>query len=343
LGPCISLAERDGHRLHLGFLLKIHAENLMAADALPETDAVLLRAEAIAREMKDRDLVCDVLLRRAELALHQKDLSQAELLLKEIAPLASEIGIPVYERRAFSLEAAVAASQGRFDQAYWALCGELQLERSLAADASSRKTQMLQVEFQVEQHRIAAEAERDRSAQLDLANQKLHQALEQLEHTASHDPLTGLLNRGKFKELADESLRQAAIVGECCALCFIDLDEFKQVNDELGHDAGDTLLIEFAKRLKRVVRGCDLVARLGGDEFVVLVRELGSPADVQENVDKIRASLDEPFWLGRMWQAKASVGVATCPLDGNSVEDLQRCADRLMYQEKRANLRRGDR
>jgi diguanylate cyclase (GGDEF)-like protein len=341
--PCIELAERDGHTLHLGFLLKIHAENLMASDALVETGEALSRAEAIARQMKERDLVCDVLLRRAELALHQKDLAEAEEILKEIAPLASQIGIPVYEMRAFSLEAEVAASQGRFDQAYWALSGELQLERSLAADSSSRKTQMLQVEFQVEQHRIAAAAERDRSAQLDLANQKLQQALEQLEHTASHDPLTELLNRGKFKALAEASLRLAPERGECCALCFIDLDEFKLVNDELGHDAGDTLLVEFSRRLKRTVRGCDLVARLGGDEFVVLIRELASPADVAPIVAKIRTALDEPVWLGRMWQAKASLGVAVCPQDGASLEDLQRHADRLMYQEKRANLRRAER
>jgi diguanylate cyclase (GGDEF)-like protein len=341
--PCIELAERDGHTLHLGFLLKIHAENLMANDQLAETGLALARAEEIARAMKERDLVCDVLLRRAELALHQKDLAQAESILKEIAPLASEIGIPVYEMRAFGLEAQVAASQGRFDQAYWALSGELQLERALDADTSSRKTQMLKVEFEVEQHRIAAAAERDRNIQLDLANQKLKQALEQLEHTASHDPLTELLNRGKFKELAEASLRAAPERSEYCALCFIDLDEFKMVNDELGHDAGDTLLVEFSRRLKRTVRGCDLVARLGGDEFVVLIRELSDPSFVAEIVAKIRTALDEPVWLGRSWQAKASLGVAICPQDGVTLEDLQRHADRLMYQEKRANLHRSER
>lgn len=340
LAPCLVLARRDQHVLHLGFLLKIHAENLMAADEHAQAFDALSEAEAIARECKERDLVCDVLLRQAELAMQQKDLARTEGLLKEATPLAIEIGIPVYELRAFSLAASVAASQGRFDQAYWALVGELQLERTLAADATSRKTQLLQVEFEVEQHRIAATLERDRSEQLDRANQQLQQALEQLEHTASHDTLTGLLNRWKFKELAELSLQHAPDHGECCALCFIDLDEFKAVNDELGHAAGDTLLTEFAKRLKRAVRGCDLVARLGGDEFVVLIRELTSPADVGEIITKVRAALDEPFWLGREWQARASIGVAVCPLDGTTLEELQRCADRLMYQEKRGTAGR---
>ncbi len=156
---------------------------------------------------------------------------------------------------------------------------------------------------------------------------------EQLQARVLTDPLTGLPNRAQFLEAVERACRRAA-APDRAAVLYVDLDDFKVVNDALGHAAGDALLTEVAMRLRRATRGCDVVARLGGDEFAVVVDALASPDDVQHVVGRVAAALGEPVEvLGRRVQTAASVGVAHWDGAATAAE-LVRNADLAMYRAK---------
>ncbi|AOI75973.1 GGDEF domain-containing protein [Burkholderia sp. NRF60-BP8] len=157
----------------------------------------------------------------------------------------------------------------------------------------------------------------------------------ELTHLAGHDPLTGLPNRLLFMEHLDAAIRHAAAVGEGLAVMFVDLDRFKQINDQHGHSAGDRTLVTVAKRLSQVLRGGDMVARLGGDEFIVLISDVRSPAVIGDVATRIQIVMAEEleFDEGRM-AVGASIGVSEFPADGASAEELLVKADAAMYAAK---------
>ncbi len=167
----------------------------------------------------------------------------------------------------------------------------------------------------------------------------------QLAHQAFHDPLTGLANRALFLDRLGHALgrRAAAREGdaaEAVAVVYVDLDDFKTVNDSLGHAHGDALLREVAERLRRATRGCDTVARLGGDEFAVLLEGMAGARDAAVVVERVLATLAHPVALGegaaaRVVRAGASVGVAYAR-GGETAEGLLRDADVAMYRAKGA-------
>jgi diguanylate cyclase (GGDEF)-like protein/PAS domain S-box-containing protein len=166
---------------------------------------------------------------------------------------------------------------------------------------------------------------------------------EQLTYMAYHDPLTELPNRILAEEQVELALARARRSDGAVALMFVDLDGFKEVNDRLGHAAGDQLLAGVAARLNSVLRGSDLLARLGGDEFLVLLADLPADAAVRvENVGgKLLDALREPFDLvGRKLRTGASIGVSLYPADADDTETLLRHADAAMYQAKAAGGRR---
>jgi diguanylate cyclase (GGDEF)-like protein len=157
----------------------------------------------------------------------------------------------------------------------------------------------------------------------------------QREHDAMHDPLTGLANRRCFIERLDESLRENGRTGERLAVLFIDLDQFKQVNDSLGHGVGDELLVSVAARLSEHVRLIDMLARLGGDEFICLMEAVRSEAEVEMLAREILGAFELPFKLGdHELFLTAAVGISLFPGDGDSVLDLMRNADSAMYRAK---------
>ncbi|SCG60266.1 putative bifunctional diguanylate cyclase/phosphodiesterase [Micromonospora coxensis] len=158
------------------------------------------------------------------------------------------------------------------------------------------------------------------------------------EHAATHDALTGLANRRHLLESGTEQLATRHAEG-VTALVLIDLNHFKEVNDTLGHAAGDQVLTQVADRLRRAARDEDLVARLGGDEFAVLLRALPAPAVAAHRAEALIGVLHEPFDVdGMRISVEASGGIAAAPASGGMPELLRR-ADVAMYQAKRAGQR----
>jgi len=161
------------------------------------------------------------------------------------------------------------------------------------------------------------------------------QAEEAVKFVATHDGLTGLPNRIMFSQRLTHALAQAERYGWRLAVFFIDLDRFKIINDTLGHESGDVLLREVAKRLADNLRSADTVARLGGDEFVVLVEQVGDLHDLAGVAQKLIAALSAGFPLsGQEYHVTASIGVATYPDDGADMQTLLKNADIAMYRAK---------
>ncbi len=167
----------------------------------------------------------------------------------------------------------------------------------------------------------------------DVTHQK--QAEQRIQYLATHDPLTGLPNRVMFSQLLSTTLASARRQGSMFSVLFIDLDRFKVINDTQGHEAGDKLLQEAAKRLNEVVRASDVVARLGGDEFVVLVQGTGSQDQIAPVARKILSALMQPVHIGdQEFRITASIGISTYPTDASDEPSLMKNADMAMYLAK---------
>ncbi|MBA2312810.1 MAG: EAL domain-containing protein [Actinobacteria bacterium] len=156
----------------------------------------------------------------------------------------------------------------------------------------------------------------------------------EMAHRALHDPLTDLPNRDLLKDRVEHALARAARTGETHAVLFLDLDNFKWVNDTLGHDVGDCVLIEVAARVGTCLRPTDTIARLGGDEFAILLEDVGGTRDASMLSERITRVLDDPLEIrGNRMTVSASVGVALCGA-GDKIEDILANADVAMYAAK---------
>jgi len=161
------------------------------------------------------------------------------------------------------------------------------------------------------------------------------QAEARLRFLALHDPLTSLPNRALFHDRFAVALRRAQRDGERLAVLYLDLDDFKRVNDGYGHEAGDRLLCEVARNLERCVRSSDTVARLGGDEFALVLVNVEPTEAEKAVVDRVRAAVARPLDVdGDRLTVSASIGVAVYPVDGEDQESLLRRADASMYAAK---------
>jgi len=166
---------------------------------------------------------------------------------------------------------------------------------------------------------------------------ELKRVWSQLEHLATHDRLTGLPNRNLFFDRLQHGLDKAARRGEHLAVLFVDLDNFKQINDSFGHQMGDLLLSQVADQLRACTRKQDTVSRLGGDEFTVIVEDIrvSSEEIVAATAERIIKAIAAPFDLGgREALLSASVGIAFYPKDGEDMATLLRSADTAMYKAK---------
>jgi diguanylate cyclase (GGDEF)-like protein/PAS domain S-box-containing protein len=167
----------------------------------------------------------------------------------------------------------------------------------------------------------------------DISERKRHQ--EELERQANHDMLTGLPNRILLGDRVEQGIARASRLGYYLTVVFIDLDNFKFINDSLGHGAGDELLKEIANRLRHCVRTSDTVARLGGDEFVLLLGDHFRASTVISQLRRVLAEIGRPVMLsGREFHVGASLGVAMYPGDGEDPASLLKHADTAMYAAK---------
>ncbi len=165
---------------------------------------------------------------------------------------------------------------------------------------------------------------------------ELRRAERELEHRASHDPLTGLPNRHRLQLELQYALAHAAQTDNGLGVLYLDLDGFKEANDRGGHDAGDRLLRDVARRLQEGLRQDDFVARIGGDEFVALLPGCRDAEDARAVIDTLRARLSLPYsLLDGEFRLDVSIGIACFPADGTTPEALLTHADRAMYVIKR--------
>ena len=171
--------------------------------------------------------------------------------------------------------------------------------------------------------------------ELTFEHQQATENHKEIQHIAHHDALTGLPNRYLAEDRFQQSLAHVSRSGEVVGLLFIDLDHFKPVNDNLGHDIGDLLLKEVANRISAVVRKRDSVCRIGGDEFVVIIEANNQQSSIGDIANKILETLKTSFFiLSHRIDISASIGVALAPNDGVDFEELSKKADLAMYKSK---------
>jgi diguanylate cyclase (GGDEF)-like protein len=165
---------------------------------------------------------------------------------------------------------------------------------------------------------------------------------EEIEQLAYRDPLTRLPNRRLLSDRIDRALTLAQRHGKLVAICYLDIDDLKPINDTHGHRIGDQVLLEVARRLERAVRSHDTVARIGGDEFALLLTELATADEAERVTASAREALSEPFLLGSQCieNVSASMGLAIFPTDATDPDTLLRRADQRMYEAKRAGKTR---
>lgn len=182
----------------------------------------------------------------------------------------------------------------------------------------------------------AGEIDRVIGVFMDVTQRKRYEG--RIEHLANFDALTDLPNRNLLRDRVEQAIAHARRSRVFVGLMFVDLDNFKFVNDSWGHAAGDALLLEVGRRLQAAVRDGDTVARLGGDEFVILLSDLARPGDTAVVAGKIAAALAAPVRLadGREVSATASIGISLFPGDGEDLDALLQCADAAMYRAKDA-------
>ncbi|MCB9654467.1 MAG: EAL domain-containing protein [Deltaproteobacteria bacterium] len=174
---------------------------------------------------------------------------------------------------------------------------------------------------------------------VDIIDRKLTEA--RIAHLAFHDPLTQLPNRALLTDRLNQALVKARRSGLRFAVCYLDLDNFKPINDAFGHAQGDAVLIEIASRLRESIRRGDTVARFGGDEFVILFEDLKSPDESAQALDRVMKSLKRPFCFGtEAFEIRVSIGITVYPDDESDADALLRHVDQAMYAAKQAG---GDR
>ena len=171
--------------------------------------------------------------------------------------------------------------------------------------------------------------------QRELSRQKMLKNQRSLQRLAHHDPLTGLPNRILLLDRLKQSIKKIKRIKKCTALLYIDLDKFKEINDSLGHNAGDKVLKSVAKRLLDSVRAMDTVARIGGDEFIIIMESVSSIEDVKKVAEKLNHSLQQSVNINtHELFVTSSIGISLSPDDSEDPEELIKKADAAMYRSK---------
>ncbi len=227
---------------------------------------------------------------------------------------------------------------------------QLQLKnQSLIASLNDEIAQRNEAQAQLQRNQQALENTVNvRTSELRQTNEILLKEInerkrveENLKHLAHHDALTSLPNRLLLNDRLNHAMDRANRNHQKVAVLFIDLDHFKNINDSLGHDVGDALIVEIAKRLQDSVRDVDTVARLGGDEFIILIEQVEKTSDLNNVLNKIRTATSQTTTIrDHELYTSASIGISIYPDHGHTVEQLLRNADAAMYQAKETGRNR---
>ena len=228
------------------------------------------------------------------------------------------------------------------------LKGILYLENNLAAGVfdQRRKENLMPIAAQLAislenaylyEHLRFLVDERTKALQDEIKVRK--RAEKKLVHMANYDALTGLPNRRLFHKILTRLLLEAETSGHLLAVLYVDLDGFKEINDTYGHDKGDLVLEETARRLIRAVRGSDTVSRMGGDEFVLLLAGIMADEEIRHVCERILSEIRQPFLLSEnlFVEMTASIGISVYPRDGQDEKALLSCADQAMYRIKKSD------
>ncbi len=252
------------------------------------------------------------------LALLQR--SSFDVLLVDLAAEEGAVLDTLARAHAAASRVPIIVVAGREDEGDSVQALRLGAQDYLARDLSDPRALIRSIRHALERHRLLAEL----------------QGARQREHfMATHDALTGLANRFAFNEQLDRALAHAKRNRRHLAVFFLDLDDFKYINDNLGHSVGDLLLRQAAERLRAELRKTDVVSRIGGDEFIAMIQDLDRDQSAARVAGKLIESLAAPFVLHeREYWITASVGIATFPRDGSDRETLVRHADAAMYHAK---------
>ncbi|MEH2400681.1 CHASE2 domain-containing protein [Nostoc sp.] len=217
---------------------------------------------------------------------------------------------------------------------------QIATKRSLHKDAAGNLF-LVGVIRDITQHKLTEQHLKCTAAELSRSNDEFKLKEDHLRYLANHDPLTGLSNRKFFTEQLYESLHGAQHDNLLLGVLFIDLDGFKQVNDTLGHETGDRLLMTIAERLSKSLRASDIVSRLGGDEFTVILRAIPNVQIAAKVAEKILSSIIKPIIVdGDAIRISASIGISVYPYNSQDSETLIKQADAAMYRAKRLGKNR---
>ena len=253
--------------------------------------------------------------------------------------LVRSVGIPLAELRGSRISDIFGAPDGAECDALTAQLRESPARLLVETTQCCRSGRRLYVEIsghrlEIDHRSFFALSTRDVTLRRKVQAQQLERQ-QYLDHLAHHDQLTGLPNRLYLAVHLPKAIEEARRVGGTLAVLFLDLDRFKDINDSRGHDTGDRLLQEVARRISAAVRAQDMVVRMGGDEFIVVVRSVTSPEQISETAARLAEALNVPVVIdGRPLVATASIGVSVYPRDGQNMGELLRQSDTAMYQAK---------
>ena len=330
-------ARRQGLRQYEGVMLAHLALTHLESGLLDAAAEQAGAAAQIAGDLGDQDTLSVALGALGQVHLKHQNPNLAEPIFKAALQAAQKAGLRRNERN-IHVSLSDCLEHTNPAAALFHLRQAFRLQQDLHQLESSRRAQMAAAHIKVELIEKEAQLQKQRAEQLLQEKHDLERTRKKLEHRVLHDPLTGLANRAHFQQAISELESSSGAPG-IHGILFVDLDHFKRVNDTHGHQAGDELLQQVARRLQGCVRATDLVARLGGDEFTVLLRRLPLASDAVRVARKIHQLMNLPFQLGQpalQVSISCSIGVAVAPEDGLDLQDLQSKADHAMYRAKRA-------